>query len=512
MAKRKALVIGSGFGGLAAAIRLQAAGFQTEIFEQRDKPGGRAYMYEDQGYRFDAGPTVVTVPQCLEELFELAGRRMEDFIELIPIHPFYRLFWEDGDTLDYDNNEAALHAEIRRRNPSDVDGYQEFVRYAEDVYEEGYVKLGQVPFLRFWDMVKVAPQLLKLNAHRPVYQTISRYIKDERTRQALSFNSLLIGGNPFEISSIYTLIHPLEKKFGVHFPKGGTHALVMALVKLFEEIGGRIHLNRGVTSIVTKDDRVTGVQVAGDTVPISADLVVSNADVFHTYDKLLASNASARQKAKRMKHQDFSMSLFVIYFGCNRRFDRLTHHNIMFGQRYKGLLDDIFKTGHLADDFSLYVHAPGETDDTLAPAGHYSYYVLAPVPNLKISSVNWHDEAPIYADKILNYLEQHYMPGLRESIQVQRLFTPKDFETELNALHGAAFSLTPTLQQSAYFRVHNRDSKIEGMYFVGAGTHPGAGIPGVIGSAKATCSVIAQDFAMPSDERAFAPAMQGAQA
>jgi phytoene desaturase len=512
MVKRKALVIGSGFGGLAAAIRLQAAGFQTEIYEQRDKPGGRAYVYEEQGYRFDAGPTVVTVPQCIEELFALAGRRMEDYIELIPIHPFYRLFWEDGDTFDYDNDEQSLLAEIGRRHPDDVSGYQEFLRYAEDVYQEGYVKLGQVPFLRFWDMVKVAPKLIQLHAQRPVYQTISRYIKDERTRQAMTFNSLLIGGNPFEISSIYTLIHPLEKKFGVHFPRGGTHALVMALIRLFEELGGRLHLSQPIASIITQDNRVTGVKIEGDDVPITADLVVSNADVFHTYDKLLASNASAQQKARRMKRQDFSMSLFVIYFGCDRRFERLTHHNIMFGKRYKGLLDDIFKTGRLADDFSLYVHAPSETDDSLAPPGHYSYYVLAPVPNLKISSVDWQNEAPAYADRILNYLEQHYMPGLRESIQVQRLFTPKDFETELNALHGAAFSLTPTLQQSAYFRVHNRDSKIDGMYFVGAGTHPGAGIPGVIGSAKATCSVIESDFAVPSMEASFSGTMQGARA
>ncbi|HYX39723.1 MAG TPA: phytoene desaturase [Oligoflexus sp.] len=496
MVKRKAFVIGSGFGGLASAIRLQAAGFQTEIFEKRDKPGGRAYVYDDEGFRFDAGPTVVTVPQCLEELFELAGRRMSDYIELIPIHPFYRLFWEDGDTFDYDNDEDALHAELRKRHPDDVAGYKAFVRYAEEVYQQGYVKLGQVPFLRFWDMIKVSPKLLQLHAHRPVYDTISRYIKDERTRQALSFNSLLIGGNPFEISSIYTLIHPLEKKFGVHFPKGGTHALVMALVKLFEDLGGRLHVSRGVSSIVTKNNRVTGIQVEGETVPLEADLVVSNADIYHTYDKLLADNPSARQKASRMSRQDFSMSLFVIYFGCNKRFDRLTHHNIMFGQRYKGLLDDIFKTGRLADDFSLYVHAPGETDTSLAPPGQFGYYVLAPVPNLKISSVDWAKEAPIFADKILNYLEQHYMPGLQASIQVKRLFTPRDFETELNALHGAAFSLTPTLRQSAYFRVHNRDSRIDGMYFVGAGTHPGAGIPGVIGSAKATCSVIDQDYAI----------------
>ena len=492
--KPRAVVIGSGFGGLAAAIRLQATGFQTELFEKRDKAGGRAYVYEEKGFRFDAGPTVVTVPQVLQELFELTGRKMSDYIELIPIHPFYRLMWEDGDTFDYDNDEEKLFAEMGRRCPEDVEGYKSFLRYAEEVYVHGYERLGHVPFLSFWDMVKASPQLVRLKAYRPVYSTISRYIKNERTRQALSFNSLLIGGNPFEISSVYTLIHPLEKKFGVHFPKGGTHALVMAMVRLFEEIGGKFHVSAGVERIVTHDNQVVGVEIEGNKGVVPADLVISNADIYHTYDRLLSQVPSAQKRARRMEKQDFSMSLFVIYFGTNKRFDGLTHHNIMFGQRYRGLLDDIFKTGVLADDFSIYLHAPSETDPSLAPPGHYTYYALAPVPNLKLSSVNWAEESQIFSDKILRYLEQHYMPGLQESIVVKRCFSPLDFQTELNALHGSAFSLTPTLRQSAYFRVHNRDDHIRGLYFVGAGTHPGAGIPGVVGSAKATCSVIADDY------------------
>lgn len=494
MSKPKAIVIGSGFGGLAAAIRLQAGGFATQLFEKRDKAGGRAYVYEVDGYCFDAGPTVVTVPQCLEELFALGGKRMSDYIELVEVHPFYRLFWEDGDTFDYDNDERLLLDNIGKRRAGDVEGYKAFLRYAEEVYQEGYVRLGHVPFLRFWDMIKVSPQLLKLGAHRPVYQTISRYIKDERTRQALSFNSLLIGGNPFEISSIYSLIHPLEKKFGVHFPKGGTHALVRALVQLFEDLGGVVHLSSGVSRIVTEGRQVKGIEVEGGDELIKADLVVSNADIYHTYQQLLADEPRSQQKATQMAKKDFSMSLFVVYFGSNKRFSNLTHHNIMFGQRYRGLLDDIFKTGRLADDFSLYLHAPCETDPSLAPPGRYSYYVLAPVPNLKLSKVDWHREAPIFCDKILRYLDQHYMPGLIDSIQVKHWFTPQDFVTELNALHGAAFSLTPTLRQSAYFRVHNRDEHLRNLYFVGAGTHPGAGIPGVVGSAKATWSVIQSDF------------------
>lgn len=491
--KKKAIVIGSGFGGIAAAIRMQAQGFQTEILEQRDKPGGRAYVYHTEGFTFDAGPTVVTVPRCLEELFELTGRKLEDYVELIPITPFYRLFWEDGTVFDYSNDEENLLKQIGARNPADVEGYQEYIKYAEKVYEEGYVKLGEVPFLRFWDMVKAAPQLVKLNAQRPVYTTVSRYIKDDKTRQALTFNSLLIGGNPFEISSIYTLIHPLEKKFGVHFPKGGMHALVKGLLKLFEDMGGTILCSSPVEKIVTNNGLALGVKVGGEFK--AADVVISNADVHHTYKKLLEGEKRVKARTSSMSRKDYSMSLFVLYFGTNKRWDNLKHHNIMFGERYRGLLNDIFKTGELADDFSIYLHAPSESDESLAPEGHYSYYALVPVPNLKISQTKWETEAKPYAQRILDYLEAKYMPGLNESIVVQTHFTPNDFESELNAYQGSAFSLTPTLTQSAYFRVHNRDADLKGLYFVGAGTHPGAGLPGVIGSAKATCSVIESDYA-----------------
>ncbi len=490
---KQAIVIGSGFGGIAAAIRLQAQGFQTEIFEQRDKPGGRAYVYQTEGFTFDAGPTVVTVPKCLDELFELTGRKLSDYVELMPISPFYRLFWEDGTVFDYSNDEEDLHRQIGERNPADVDGYKRYLAYAEKVYEEGYVKLGEVPFLRFWDMVKATPQLVKLNAQRSVYSTVSRYIKDDKTRQALTFNSLLIGGNPFEISSIYTLIHPLEKKFGVHFPKGGMHALIKGLIKLFEDMGGRLRCSTPVERIITNNGQTLGVRAHGEFFP--AKVVISNADVHHTYKSLLADESALKQRTKAIEKKDFSMSLFVIYFGGNKRWDNLKHHNIMFGNRYKGLLNDIFKTGELSEDFSIYLHAPSETDASLAPKGSYAYYALVPVPNLKISSTVWEDEAPRYADRVLTYLEDHYMPGLKESIQVQRVFTPNDFETELNAFQGSAFSLTPTLTQSAYFRVHNREDAVKGLYFVGAGTHPGAGIPGVVGSAKATCSVIERDYA-----------------
>lgn len=490
---KSAVVIGSGFGGIAAAIRLQAQGFQTTILEQRDKPGGRAYVYQTEGFTFDAGPTVVTVPKCLDELFELTGRKMSDYVELLPIAPFYRLFWEDGTVFDYSNDEDDLLKQIGARNPGDVDGYRRYLEYAEKVYEEGYVKLGEVPFLKFWDMVKATPKLVKLNAQRSVYSTVSKYIKDDKTRQALTFNSLLIGGNPFEISSVYTLIHPLEKKFGVHFPKGGMHALVGGLIRLFEDMGGKISCSTPVERIVTHEGQTLGVRANGEFIP--ASIVVSNADVHHTYKNLLADESRVKSQTKSMEKKDYSMSLFVIYFGTNKRWENLKHHNIMFGNRYKALLNDIFKTGELTDDFSIYLHAPSETDASLAPEGKYAYYALVPVPNLKISSVDWKDESARYTEKIMGYLEEHYMPGLKDSVVIQQTFSPLDFEKELNAYQGAAFSLTPTLTQSAYFRVHNRDDNVKGLYFVGAGTHPGAGIPGVIGSAKATCSVIASDYA-----------------
>lgn len=485
----RAAVIGSGFGGLAAAIRLQAEGYDVTIYEQADKPGGRAYVFNDDGYTFDAGPTVVTAPNALRELFALGPKPMEAYVELIPVAPMYRLFWEDGETFDYAADESALLAEIARLSPGDVEGYKRYYQYARQVYDKGYVELCDVPFLKFWDMIRVAPDLVRLGAQRPVYDTVAKYFKDERLRQAFSFNSLLIGGNPFRASSIYTLIHPLEREWGVFFPKGGTHALVRALVRLFEDLGGEIRLSSPVARIESARGRVTGITDAhGVTVPF--DLVVSNADVTHTYQHLLAHEPLVRARAKALGKKRYSMSLFVCYFGTRQSYPGLVHHNVMFGSRYRELLRDIFDRGVIADDFSLYVHAPTLTDPSLAPPGGHSFYALSPVPNLAKNDEDWAAFAPQYADRILTYLDERYMPGLRKDVVTRRTFTPLDFRDRLNAHQGSAFSLEPTLTQSAWFRVHNRDPDLAGLYFVGAGTHPGAGIPGVIGSAKATCGVI----------------------
>lgn len=491
--KLQAAVIGSGFGGLSVAIRLQALGIDTTLYEKRDRPGGRAYVYQQDGFTFDAGPTVITAPEVIRELFEVAGRRAEDYVDLLPVDPFYRLLWEDGKSFDYTNDEAELTRQITAFAPEDVDGYRRFFEYSGAVYEKGYTQLAHVPFLRIRDMVAVAPHLLKLKAYRTVYEMVSRYIKSPHLRQAFSFHSLLIGGSPFEASSIYTLIHYLERKGGVFFPRGGTGALVQGMVKLFEDIGGKLVLNAEIDRVVVAGGSVGGVALK-DQGTLPYDLVVSNADVHETYHQLLRGVPRARRMRRFTERASYSMSLFLIYFGTRKQYPELAHHSILFGPRYRDLIDDIFKRGTLAEDFSLYLHSPTRTDPALAPAGHDAFYVLSPVPNLGKLRVDWKVEGERYADRILDYLERRLMPGLRANLVTKRVFTPLDFKTELNAHLGSAFSLAPTLTQSAYFRAHNRDRKIGGLYFCGAGTHPGAGVPGVIQSAKATAAVIQSDF------------------
>ncbi|MFP5393860.1 MAG: phytoene desaturase [Gammaproteobacteria bacterium] len=491
---KQAVVVGAGFGGLALAIRLQAQGLHTTLLEKRDKPGGRAYVYEDQGFIFDAGPTVITDPSALEELFACAGKRMSDYVEMLPVSPFYRLCWEDGGQFDYCNDQDALNRQIHARNPADVAGYQRFLAYSKDVFEEGYLKLGAVPFLSFRDMIRAAPQLARLEAWKSVYGMVARFIQDEHLRQAFSFHSLLVGGNPFATSSIYTLIHALERQWGVWFPRGGTGALVRALVRLFEDIGGRIELNAPVARIETRDGRASGVRLEDGRL-FEADAVASNADVVHTYDALLGEHPRGPSRADQLRKQRFSNSLFVLYFGLDKHHEQLRHHTVCFGPRYRELIDDIFTGDALADDFSLYLHAPCATDPSLAPAGCGSYYVLAPVPYLGTAPIDWEVEGPRYRDRIFDYLERRYMPGLRDQLVTSRIFTPFDFRDQLNAHVGSAFSLEPILTQSAWFRPHNRDSQLVNLYLVGAGTHPGAGVPGVIGSAKATAGLMLEEAA-----------------
>jgi phytoene desaturase len=496
MGARTAAVIGSGFGGLAVAIRLQTAGFETCLFEASDQPGGRAQVFRDRGFTFDAGPTVITAPHCLTELFAEAGRDMAGAVELLAVSPFYRLLWSDGDSFEYSGDAEHMLQQVRARSARDAVGYQRFVQYSKRVFEAGYVELAATPFLNFSDMVRVAPQLMRLRADRSVYQSVSRFIRDPHLREAFSFHTLLVGGNPFDTSSIYTLIHYLERKWGVFFPRGGTGALVQALIRLFGELGGRLRLATPVQRIEplraapSPRHRVHTSDGSCD-----FDVVVSNADLHHTYAQLLHGNRAAARTARRIRSLRWSMSLFVLYFGTDRLYrDRIAHHTILFGPRYKGLLDDIFHGNRLPDDFSLYLHAPTVTDPSLAPEGCDTFYVLAPVPHLGNAPIDWNAVAPRYADAIEAALER-VLPDLRKHIVTRRFRTPIGFRDELNSYLGSAFSCAPTLTQSAWFRPHNRDPDIPGLYLVGAGTHPGAGIPGVLNSAKATASVILRDFA-----------------
>ena len=488
---RTAAVIGAGFGGLALAIRLQSAGVQTTLFEARDKPGGRAYVWHDQGFTFDAGPTVITDPSALEELFALSGRKLSDYVDLLPVSPFYRLCWEDGAVFDYANDQAALDAQIAARHPADVEGYRRFLAYSRAVFQEGYVKLGAVPFLNFRSMVQAGPQLARLGAWRSVYDAVSGFIRDEHLRQAFSFHSLLVGGSPFATSSIYALIHALEREWGVWFPRGGTGALVQGMVRLFEDLGGRVRLSAPVERIEVDAGRATALRVNGER--LAFDQVASNADVVHTYERLLGHHPRGAREAARLKSKRFSMSLFVIHFGLRRPQPQLVHHTVCFGPRYRELIRDIFEGDAVPDDFSLYLHAPCATDPSLAPPGCSTHYVLAPVPHLGNAPLDWDVEGPRLRDRILAYLEQRYMPGLRDDLVTCRIFTPADFRDELGAHVGSAFSLEPVLTQSAWFRPHNRDDAIPNLYIVGAGTHPGAGVPGVGGSAKATAGLMLTD-------------------
>lgn len=490
---KTAAVVGSGFGGLAAAIRLQAAGIETSVFEALEQPGGRASVFSLEGFTFDAGPTVITDPQCLYELFALSGKRPEDYIQLLPVTPFYRLFWPGGESFDYCQDLESTFKEIAKFNADDVEGYKKFLQYSKEVYREGYERLASHPFLNFSSMLKVLPELIRLRADRSVYKTVSRFISNEKLREAFSFHSLLVGGNPFKTSSIYTLIHYLERAGGVHFPVGGTGALVKALVRLFEDIGGKLHLNMAVQSISRKADRATGLKVRGQELPF--DFIISNADVVHTYSHLLQDRDS-RNTGASLKKKSHSMSLFLIYFGTDKKYPQLAHHNILFGPRYKGLLDDIFGGKNLPEDFSLYLHAPTRTDQSLAPESCEGFYVLSPVGHKGHLDIDWKKVGPMYADKILKSIEERLLPGLRDHIIVKKIFTPDDFETRLNAHLGSAFSLEPILSQSAYFRVHNRDKHIKNLYFAGAGTHPGAGLPGVISSAKATAQLITREVGL----------------
>jgi phytoene desaturase len=476
------VVIGAGFGGLAAAIRLQARGFQVTLLEKRDQAGGRAYVYRDQGFAFDGGPTVVTAPFLFEELFALAGRRLEDHLQMVPVDPFYRIRFHDGRVFDYNGDADHMAAEVAKFNPGDVDGYRRFVEESRRIFSVGFEKLGDVPFGSWTDMARIVPAMVRLRSHLSVYSLVGKYLKDPDLRVVMSFHPLLVGGNPFTTTSIYSLIAYLERKWGVWFAIGGTGAIVDALVELFREIGGVIECGAEVERIAVQNGQVDGVQIRnGRFVP--ARIVVCNGDAPWTYKHLIDPAARKKYSDARIDKMRYSMSLVVAYFGTKKTYPDLAHHTILLGPRYRELLDDIFDKKVLAPDFSLYLHAPTRTDPSLAPPGCENFYVLSPVPHLQ-SGIDWAEEGPRYREKLFTHLEETCIPGLRQNLVTERMITPQHFHDELNSLHGAAFSIQPTLGQSAYFRFHNRSEDVRGLYFVGAGTHPGAGMPGVLSSAK----------------------------
>ncbi|PPQ27140.1 phytoene desaturase [Rhodopila globiformis] len=485
---RHAVVIGAGFGGLAAAIRLGARGYRVTVLDKLNAPGGRASAFRQDGFTFDPGPTILTAPHLFEELWALCGRSMADDVTLKLMQPFYRIRFHDGSTFDASGDPEAMRAEVARLSPSDVAGYERFMRHSQETCRIGFEELGDHPFNSIMDMLKVAPDIIRLGGYRSVHATVSKFIKDERLRIAFGFHPLFIGGNPFAVSSVYTMVPYFERQWGVHFPIGGTGAMVTGLASLIEGQGNTIRCNTEVEQILVSNGRATGVRLAsGET--IAADIVVSNADSAWTYRKMLPPEARKTWTDRKLDRARYSMGLFIWYFGTDRQYPDVPHHTIALGPRYKGLLHDIFNRKVLAKDFSLYLHRPTATDPALAPAGCDTFYVLSPVPNLD-GKTDWTKEAEPYRQAIQKRLEETLLPGLGKHVVTSKVRTPIDFRDGLLALHGAAFSLEPVLLQSAYWRPHNKSEDVAGLYLVGAGTHPGAGVPAVISSAKVLDRVV----------------------
>jgi phytoene desaturase len=494
-AKANAIVIGSGFGGLAAAIRLLCKGYQVTVLERLDSPGGRAYTYFKNGYVFDAGPTIITAPHLLRELWTMAGRRFEDDIDLRLMDPFYRIRFDDGTHFDYRGTMDEMREEIARLAPDDLKGYDYFVGEAERCYQLGFVQMADTAFDTLADLIGAVPAMIKMGAWRSLYTMVCQHVKNPKLRMVLSVQSLLIGGNPMAVTSAYALIAALERREGVHWAIGGTGAIVRAMVKLIETLGGEIRYGSTVTKInIDAPSSGRGKPIARgvkltDGTELKADLVVSNADAAWTYTKLIDPQFRKVWTDKKLARGDYSMSVFVWYFGVNRQYHDVPHHMMVLGPRYKGLLDDIFKNKQLCDDFSLYLHRPTATDATMAPAGCDTFYALVPVPHLD-SGTDWPAIQEQYRLAVLKRLEETVLPDLGQHIVESFMTTPQDFHDRLLSVKGAAFGLEPLLLQSAWFRPHNRSEDIAGLYMVGAGTHPGAGVPGVLSSAKALDKVL----------------------
>ncbi len=484
----KAIVIGAGFGGIAAALRLRAKGYAVTLIDRCAALGGRAQVYEREGFRHDAGPTVITAPFLFEELFALFGENFADHVKLVPLTPWYRFQFADGDTFDYGGTLEATLAEIERIEPRDRAGYLALLEHSRRIYDIGFTQLSAQPFDRFVTMLRQVPHLLGLRNYETVWQMVSRHLVSDKLRRAFSIQPLLVGGNPFDTTSIYGLIHFLERAHGVHFAMGGTGAVTQALGDLMERQGIALRLSTTVERVRIEHGVARGVVLADGTV-VDADVVVSDADAAHLYRDLVPRSEQALATRVKLSQAHYSMGLFVLYFGTTRTYPDVAHHTIWMGERYRELLNDIFHRQKLAEDFSLYVHRPTATDPSFAPEGKDSFYVLCPVPNLQ-ADINWATEGPRLRDRIIDALERTMLPGLKATITADFYKTPEDFRDEYRSVHGAGFSVAPIFRQSAWFRFHNKSESVRNLYLVGAGTHPGAGVPGVLCSAKVVDALI----------------------
>ena len=480
---KKVVVVGSGFGGLASALRLRAKGYDVTLLEKHSDLGGRARVFKKDGFIYDGGPTVITAPYLFEELFSLFNKKISNYVKIVPLNLWYRFIFNDGKTFDYSGDEASMEKEIKKFSNTDLKGYKNLVNFTEKIFNKGFMDLSDKPFNKFTFMLQQIPALLNLKSYKSVYSLISNYISNENLRRVFSMHPLLVGGNPFTTTSIYALILFLEKKWGIHYSMGGTGSVVKALEKLMNEEGVKIKKNSEVTEIITSNKNVKGVKINNSSI-IDCDYIVCNSDPPNVYENLIKSqnnyNFLFKQKMKRM---DYSMGLFVYYFGSKKQYKEVAHHTICFGKSYKDHLNKIFEKKTLSDDISYYLHRPSATDTDMAPNGQDAFYVLVPVPN-NLSGINWSKEGEKFKNLVLDKMNESVLPGIKENVVSDFYLTPDYFEKDLATLHGSGFSIQPKFSQSAYFRFHNQSEVFKNLYFVGAGTHPGAGMPGVISSAK----------------------------
>ena len=480
---KKIIVIGSGFGGLAASLRLKAKGYKVTLVEKHPDLGGRARVFKKDQFIYDGGPTVITAPYLFEELFTLFNKNISDYVKIVPLDLWYRFVFNDGESFDYNGDSISMEEQVKKFNPDDYKGYKKLVNFTEKIFDKGFTDLSDKPFNNLVFMIKQIPSLLKLKSYKSVYSLVSSFISNEKLRRVFSMHPLLVGGNPFSTTSIYTLILFLEKKWGIHYSMGGTGSIVQALEKLMLEENIKIIKGAEVTEILTESKKVKGIKINNSKI-INSDYIICNSDPPNVYNNLIKSkedyNFLFKQKMKRM---DYSMGLFVYYFGSKKKYDHVAHHTIYFGETYEKHLDKIFEKKILSQDISYYLHRPSATDPNMAPNGQDAFYVLVPVPN-NLSKINWIKQGDKFKELVLDKMDKTVLPGIKENVVSDFYLTPDYFEIDLATLYGSGFSIQPKFSQSAYFRFHNQSEIYKNLYFVGAGTHPGAGMPGVLSSAK----------------------------